>query len=194
MPHAERASGEALIAAALSPECVTGDLAGHILPLKGWNGSNIFIMRRRMGGQVIQVIDGFRSMLIVQVARADENGLIPSAAIPSERAKALAAEWLGPDLQPSEDFHTVVNPHPLASQFGEAPCVAVWTTVASYNEARRAQSRKTDEATPMLILDTVTAYLNGESARFEIMKILQYSPIAFPAPYTFEEKAEPSHQ
>jgi len=153
---------------ALSPRLRPSEFRDHLVPLKGWRGGNVFLVRRRVGPHWLQVSEG-AGKIVIEVVRADGAPVVPPGQDLAEHARAMAREILSEAMQPQE-FHSLAGRRP--------PLVAVWTTAAG------SQADAQGVAIPIC-----RASGGATSLRYELLERLIGTALAMepPKPYTFGE-------
>jgi len=159
----ERASALCHIARMTTSRLRTPDNAIHLLPLRGWQGANTFLVRRKVGAHWLQFTDGGGKASLA-VCAVDGSPLLVSSGDRAAAIKSLAREWLPDRLQPIE-FHLVLD----------AGRIATWTTADTIDSAG-------------LQFGPCNCYYDGKTVKFEMPKLTPNSKSPVFPPYTFELK------
>jgi hypothetical protein len=178
-PASERATSTARIGRVLNAEWMRPDLGDHLLALRGWQGGNVFIVRRWVEPYLVQVIEG-AGKVIVEIRKTDGTALVEPGTDLAEYAKIAARDFLSDAMQP-KDFHAVTGgDRVVVAVTGRQPRAASWATWDKPDADG-------------LVIGICDAYADGVSLRWEFMEEMTGTRIAFapPAPYAFGEPVAP---
>lgn len=141
------------------------EYANNLLPLKGWQNKNVFLIRRKIENNIIQIIEG-DGRISIEIRKVDGGILDESKESDAEKVKKLAKQWLPSDLQPI-DFHAVD---------GDAPRVAAWLT-----------ERKDKNDEDGVVMSICEAYSDGYSYKYEFVEYTPTVKRLIAAPYLFHD-------
>lgn len=93
VPKEQRASTACRISRILAEKWASPEYATHLLPLKGWQGHNIFLVRRKVQPYYIQIEDtGYQ--ITLQVQKIDGSPLLEQSTPSEAQIKQFASIWL----------------------------------------------------------------------------------------------------
>lgn len=166
--ESEKTTCEARLRRALAPALVTPDLRNYLLPLRGWEGNNVFVTRSRSGEYWVQVTEG-AARVDVEVRRVDGGPALPPGADPFTVAVDVAERLLSSTMQPRE-LHRVDR---------DPPRCACWTTL--------------DQPGPgSFVIAGAEAYADATSVRYRLYEEVHTSQVYPGVPlYTFAPPPPP---